>query len=209
MNFENNRGVSDNTLYQQKEIEKVFNKYSYIVKDSADMYYKEYVKLVNELYDKNSDFQYLDNDFKYPNNIVNLEDVEQDYTLYLLQVLNHYYKSNYQYDYIITYICRRFSYYNGKKLKELYNNFGLEVSIDNANNLSYDIISNYLEKVEINELIDQIQAIMQPGAKELIGLLRQEKMNCVQAAKKLNIPRSTAANYLKQAKTKSLKKNLV
>lgn len=134
----------------------ILNRYKYLV----DRYVLRLLNKINDFYNECiktvDDYAYLDDDFNYPNNIVSIDDVYQDYYLKIWISINNYYDQKLETNYLSQYLSYRLNSFTDSYFKIIKNKF-LEKSEENSEDIdSYfsEVCIDLLENKDINDKIE-------------------------------------------------------
>ena len=134
----------------------ILNRYKYLV----DRFVLRLLNKINDFYNECiktvDDYAYLDDDFNYPNNIVSIDDVYQDYYLKIWISINNYYDQKLETNYLSQYLSYRLNSFTDSYFKLIKNKF-LEKSEENSEDIdSYfsEVCIDLLENKDINDKIE-------------------------------------------------------
>ena len=134
----------------------ILNRYKYLV----DRFVLRLLNKINDFYNECiktvDDYAYLDDDFNYPNNIVSIDDVYQDYYLKIWISINNYYDQKLETNYLSQYLSYRLNSFTDSYFKIIKNKF-LEKSEENSEDIdSYfsEVCIDLLENKDINDKIE-------------------------------------------------------
>ena len=134
----------------------ILNRYKYLV----DRFVLRLLNKINDFYNecikKVDDYAYLDDDFNYPNNIVSIDDVYQDYYLKIWISINNFYDKKLETNYLSQYLSYRLNSFTDSYFKIIKNKF-LEKSEENSEDIdSYfsEVCIDLLENKDINDKIE-------------------------------------------------------
>lgn len=134
----------------------ILNRYKYLV----DRFVLRLLNKINDFYNECiktvDDYAYLDDDFNYPNNIVSIDDVYQDYYLKIWISINNYYDKKLETNYLSQYLSYRLNSFTDSYFKIIKNKF-LEKSEENNEDIdSYfsEVCIDLLENKDINDKIE-------------------------------------------------------
>ena len=134
----------------------ILNRYKYLV----DRFVLRLLNKINDFYNECiktvDDYAYLDDDFNYPNNIVSIDDVYQDYYLEIWISINNYYDQKLETNYLSQYLSYRLNSFTDSYFKLIKNKF-LEKSEENSEDIdSYfsEVCIDLLENKDINDKIE-------------------------------------------------------
>ena len=124
----------------------ILNRYKYLV----DRFVLRLLNKINDFYNECiktvDDYAYLDDDFNYPNNIVSIDDVYQDYYLKIWISINNFYDKKLETNYLSQYLSYRLNSFTDSYFKLIKNKF-LEKSEENSED-----IDSYFSEVCIDLL---------------------------------------------------------
>ena len=134
----------------------ILNRYKYLV----DRFVLRLLNKINDFYNECiktvDDYAYLDDDFNYPNNIVSIDDVYQDYYLKIWISINNFYDKKLETNYLSQYLSYRLNSFTDSYFKIIKNKF-LEKSEENSEDIdSYfsEVCIDLLENKDINDKIE-------------------------------------------------------
>ena len=134
----------------------ILNRYKYLV----DRFVLRLLNKINDFYNECiktvDDYAYLDDDFNYPNNIVSIDDVYQDYYLKIWISINNYYDQKLETNYLSQYLSYRLNSFTDSYFKLIKNKF-LEKSEENNEDIdSYfsEVCIDFLENKDISDKIE-------------------------------------------------------
>ena len=134
----------------------ILNRYKYLM----DRYVLRLLNKINDFYNECiktvDDYAYLDDDFNYPNNIVSIDDVYQDYYLKIWISINNFYDKKLETNYLSQYLSYRLNSFTDSYFKLIKNKF-LEKSEENSEDIdSYfsEVCIDLLENKDINDKIE-------------------------------------------------------
>ena len=134
----------------------ILNRYKYLV----DRFVLRLLNKINDFYNECiktvDDYAYLDDDFNYPNNIVSIDDVYQDYYLKIWISINNFYDKKLETNYLSQYLSYRLNSFTDSYFKLIKNKF-LEKSEENSEDIdSYfsEVCIDLLENKDINDKIE-------------------------------------------------------
>ena len=134
----------------------ILNRYKYLV----DRFVLRLLNKINDFYNECiktvDDYAYLDDDFNYPNNIVSIDDVYQDYYLEIWISINNFYDKKLETNYLSQYLSYRLNSFTDSYFKIIKNKF-LEKSEENSEDIdSYfsEVCIDLLENKDINDKIE-------------------------------------------------------
>ena len=134
----------------------ILNRYKYLV----DRFVLRLLNKINDFYNECiktlDDYAYLDDDFNYPNNIVSIDDVYQDYYLKIWISINNYYDQKLETNYLSQYLSYRLNSFTDSYFKIIKNKF-LEKSEENSEDIdSYfsEVCIDFLENKDISDKIE-------------------------------------------------------
>lgn len=134
----------------------ILNRYKYLV----DRFVLRLLNKINDFYNECiktvDDYSYLDDDFNYPNNIVSIDDVYQDYYLKIWISINNFYDKKLETNYLSQYLSYRLNSFTDSYFKIIKNKF-LEKSEENSEDIdSYfsEVCIDLLENKDINDKIE-------------------------------------------------------
>ena len=134
----------------------ILNRYKYLV----DRFVLRLLNKINDFYNECiktvDDYAYLDDDFNYPNNIVSIDDVYQDYYLKIWISINNFYDKKLETNYLSQYLSYCLNSFTDSYFKLIKNKF-LEKSEENSEDIdSYfsEVCIDLLENKDINDKIE-------------------------------------------------------
>lgn len=176
----------------------ILNRYKYLV----DRFVLRLLNKINDFYNecikKVDDYAYLDDDFNYPNNIVSIDDVYQDYYLKIWISINNYYDQKLETNYLSQYLSYRLNSFTDSYFKIIKNKF-LEKSEENSEDIDSYFSEVCIDLLENKDINDKIESFL-PGNLQIAYHELRKGKTYQQVADELKISKSRVGQCISTAK---------
>ena len=176
----------------------ILNRYKYLV----DRYVLRLLNKINDFYNECiktiDDYAYLDDDFNYPNNIVSIDDVYQDYYLKIWISINNYYDKKLETNYLSQYLSYRLNSFTDSYFKIIKNQF-LEKSEENNEDIDSYFSEVCIDFLENKDISDKIESFL-PGNLQIAYHELRKGKTYQQVADELKISKTRVGQCISTAK---------
>lgn len=176
----------------------ILNRYKYLV----DRYVLRLLNKINDFYNECiktvDDYAYLDDDFNYPNNIVSIDDVYQDYYLKIWISINNFYDQKLETNYLSQYLSYRLNSFTDSYFKLIKNKF-LEKSEENNEDIDSYFSEVCIDFLENKDISDKIESFLSGNLQIAYHELRKGK-TYQQVADELKISKTRVGQCISTAK---------
>lgn len=169
----------------------ILNRNKELIERKAQFLYNNYMKKVIIEMEKNKDYSYLDENFVFPDNLIEYDDIIQDYYLRSWIFLNEFFdnqKNKVEKKFFNQYLANSLNHYNEANLKKLQNYNFNDILSYGYNDFSY-IFEDKLNELEIDDILDNLSNYLNGNMKETLSLIRKGH-SYSSAAKILNVSRT-------------------
>ena len=176
----------------------ILNRYKYLV----DRFVLRLLNKINDFYNECiktvDDYAYLDDDFNYPNNIVSIDDVYQDYYLKIWISINNYYDQKLETNYLSQYLSYRLNSFTDSYFKLIKNKF-LEKSEENSEDIDSYFSEVCIDLLENKDINDKIESFL-PGNLQIAYHELRKGKTYQQVADELKISKTRVGQCISTAK---------
>lgn len=176
----------------------ILNRYKYLV----DRFVLRLLNKINDFYNECiktvDDYAYLDDDFNYPNNIVSIDDVYQDYYLKIWISINNYYDQKLETNYLSQYLSYRLNSFTDSYFKIIKNKF-LEKSEENSEDIDSYFSEVCIDLLENKDINDKIESFL-PGNLQIAYHELRKGKTYQQVADELKISKTRVGQCISTAK---------
>ena len=176
----------------------ILNRYKYLM----DRYVLRLLNKINDFYNECiktvDDYAYLDDDFNYPNNIVSIDDVYQDYYLKIWISINNFYDKKLETNYLSQYLSYRLNSFTDSYFKLIKNKF-LEKSEENNEDIDSYFSEVCIDFLENKDISDKIESFLSGNLQIAYHELRKGK-TYQQVADELKISKTRVGQCISTAK---------
>lgn len=176
----------------------ILNRYKYLV----DRFVLRLLNKINDFYNECiktvDDYAYLDDDFNYPNNIVSIDDVYQDYYLKIWISINNFYDKKLETNYLSQYLSYRLNSFTDSYFKLIKNKF-LEKSEENNEDIDSYFSEVCIDFLENKDISDKIESFL-PGNLQIAYHELRKGKTYQRVADELKISKSRVGQCISTAK---------